>query len=137
MTEAKVSHIGCVIGADRNIAKVRIEVKSACAECHAKSLCSASDLAEKIIETTCEEPVEIGDKVIVEMAEKSAFQAVFVVFFIPFVMMVAALFAAFSLSGSEVVAAIASIAVLPPYFLALTLFRTYYKKKFVFTCRKL
>jgi len=137
MTEAKVSHIGCVIGVDRNIAKVRIEVKSACAECHAKSLCSASDLAEKIIETTCEEPVEIGDKVIVEMSEKSAFHAVFIVFFVPFVIMVAALFAAFSLSDSEVVAAVALISSLPPYFLALTLFRTYYKKKFVFTCRKL
>ncbi|HSW60977.1 MAG TPA: SoxR reducing system RseC family protein [bacterium] len=137
MAQSKISHSGIVTSVDGKTAFVKIEVKSACSACHAKGLCSAADMAEKIIETVSDEQLQTGDSVIVEMDEKLGFKAVFFTFVIPFILLVTALFAAWNITGSETVAAVASITVLVPYYFGLVLFKTYFKKNFVFTCRKI
>lgn len=137
MTVSKVTHNGIVISVDGVKASVKIEVQSACSGCHAKGLCSAADMAEKIIETVSEESLTVGDSVVVEMDEKLGFKAVWFAFLIPFILLVTTLFAAWNLSGSESVAAFAGIGILVPYFLGLVVFKKYFKKNFVFTCRKI
>lgn len=137
MTVSKVTHNGIVISVDGVKASVKIEVQSACSGCHAKGLCSAADMAEKIIETVSEESLTVGDSVIVEMDERLGFKAVMFAFLIPFFLIVATLFAAWNISGSESFAAFAGIGVLVPYYLGLVVFKTYFKKNFVFTCRKI
>ena len=121
--------------ADGKVA-VKIEVKSACSACHAKSMCSVSELSEKVIEAFPAESVSVGDSVVVEMEEKFGLKAVFYVFFIPFVLMASTLFVSANFV-SEALAALFSLLVLAPYALLLMLLKPYFAKQFVFVCRKI
>jgi len=94
-------------------------------------------MAEKIVETTSADSVKPGDAVIVEMDEGLGFKAVMFAFFIPFVILAAVLFGTYYFTGSETAAALVSLLALVPYYLSLILFKRYFRKKFVFTCRKI
>ena len=137
MTQSKVSHCGTVIRVDGDTAFVKIEVKSACSACHAKGLCSSSEMAEKTVETISLDPVVAGDSVIVEMEEHLGLKAVLFAFFIPFVLLAAVLFTTYSITGSEPLSAALSLGILGPYYLLIVVFKKYFKKNFVFTCRKI
>ena len=121
--------------ADGKVA-VKIEVKSACSACHAKSMCSVSELSEKVIEALPAESLSVGDSVVVEMEEKFGLKAVFYVFFIPFVLMASTLFVSANFV-SEALAALFSLLVLAPYYLLLAFLKPYFAKRFVFVCRKI
>ncbi len=136
MANTKVTHEGTVVKAGKELVSVKIEVKSACSACHAKSMCAAHDMAEKIIEAVPAEEVGVGDSVVVEMEERFGLKAVFYVFFIPFMLMVAALFISAQFVSSEVFAALISLVILVPYFVILAFLKPYFAKTFVFVCRK-
>ena len=136
MANTKVTHTGTVVKAGKELVSVKIEVKSACSACHAKSMCAAHDMAEKIIEAVPLEEVAAGDPVVVEMEEKFGLKAVFYVFFIPFLLMVSALFISSNFVSSETLSALISLVILVPYFVILALLKPYFAKTFVFVCRK-
>ena len=136
MANARVSHEGTVINVADGKVSVKIEVTSACSACHAKSMCAAHDMAEKIIDAVPDGEVGVGDSVVVEMEEKFGLKAVFYVFFIPFVLMVSALFVSSNLVSSEALSALISLMILVPYFIILALLKPYFAKTFVFVCRK-
>ncbi|MBR4531683.1 SoxR reducing system RseC family protein [bacterium] len=135
MANARVSHEGTVINVADGKVAVKIEVKSACSACHAKSMCSVSELSEKVIEALPAESLSVGDSVVVEMEEKFGLKAVFYVFFIPFVLMASTLFVS-SNFVAESFAALFSLLILAPYYLLLALLKPYFAKTFVFVCRK-
>ncbi len=136
MANARVSHEGTVINVADGKVSVKIEVKSACSACHAKSMCSVSELSEKVIEALPAENLSVGDSVVVEMEEKFGLKAVFYVFFIPFVLMASTLFVS-SNFVAESFAALFSLLILVPYYLLLALLKPYFAKRFVFVCRKI
>ena len=136
MADTRVSHEGTVINVSDGKVAVKIEVKSACSACHARSMCSVSELSEKVIEALPAESVSVGDSVVVEMEEKFGLKAVFYVFFIPFVLMASTLFVSANFV-SEAFAALFSLLVLAPYALLLMLLKPYFAKQFVFVCRKI
>ena len=136
MANARVSHEGTVINVTDGKVSVKIEVKSACSACHAKSMCSVSELSEKVIEALPAESLSVGDSVVVEMEEKFGLKAVFYVFFIPFVLMASTLFVS-SNFVAESFAALFSLLILVPYYLLLALLKPYFAKQFVFVCRKI
>jgi sigma-E factor negative regulatory protein RseC len=136
MANARVSHEGTVINVADGKVSVKIEVKSACSACHAKSMCSVSELSEKVIEALPSESLSVGDSVVVEMEEKFGLKAVFYVFFIPFILMVSALFVSSNFVSSEALTALISLVILVPYFVILALLKPYFAKTFVFVCRK-
>lgn len=135
MANARVSHEGTVINVADGKVAVKIEVKSACSACHARSMCSVSELSEKVIEALPAENLSVGDSVVVEMEEKFGLKAVFYVFFIPFVLMASTLFVS-SNFVAESFAALFSLLILAPYYLLLALLKPYFAKTFVFVCRK-
>lgn len=135
MANARVSHEGTVINVADGKVSVKIEVKSACSACHAKSMCSVSELSEKVIEALPAENLSVGDSVVVEMEEKFGLKAVFYVFFIPFVLMASTLFVSANFVA-ESFAALFSLLILAPYYLLLALLKPYFAKTFVFVCRK-
>lgn len=137
MSQSKVTHCGTVIRIEGDAVFVKMEVKSACSACHAKGLCSSSEMAEKTVETSAAEPVSVGDAVIVEMDESLGLKAVVFAFFIPFVILAGMIFVIYHFTGSEAAAALISLGALAPYYLLLILFKKYFRKKFVFTCRKI
>ena len=136
MANARVSHEGTVINVADGKVSVKIEVKSACSACHAKSMCSVSELSEKVIEALPAESVSVGDSVVVEMEEKFGLKAVFYVFFIPFVLMASTLFVSSNFLA-ESFAALFSLLILVPYYFLLAFLKPYFAKRFVFVCRKL
>ena len=136
MANTRVSHEGTVINVTDGKVAVKIEVKSACSACHARSMCSVSELSEKVIEALPAESLSVGDSVVVEMEEKFGLKAVFYVFFIPFVLMASTLFVSANFV-SEALAALFSLLVLAPYALILMLLKPYFAKRFVFVCRKI
>jgi len=137
MSQSKVCHKGKVVAIDGNKVSVKIEVLSACAKCHAKGICSASDMSQKVIDCFSVDNFSQGDEVMVEMATRFGFKAVLYAFFIPFLIVTATLVGTYFITGSETAAALISFGVLVPYYFVIYLMKNYFSKNFFFTCRKI
>ena len=137
MSHTKIKHEGVVVGFKNEFALVKIMVLSACASCHAKGVCSAADMAEKIVETVPIEKVEKGDKVIVEMEEKLGFKAVIISFLIPFIILMITVFSVSYFTGSETTAAFSGLGILVPYYIVIYLLKNRLRRSFIFNCRKI
>ena len=137
MSHTKIKHEGVVIDFREDFALVKIMVLSACASCHAKGVCSAADMAEKIVETIPLEKVEKGDRVTVEMEEKLGFKAVVIAFLIPFLILMMTVFSVSHLTGSESAAAFSGLGILVPYYIVIYLLKDYFRRSFIFNCRKI
>jgi len=131
-----VCHDGTVISRKDNHVQVKITARSACAGCHAKSVCSAPDMQEKIIDAVTGEPLRPGDTVTIKMYEKLGRLALVYGFILPFIVMVGVLFTLHLSGSSETKAALIAIGSLAPYYLLLYLFRKKVEKEFVFFAEK-
>jgi len=133
-----VYHDGIVVGMNGHHVRVKIVSQSACAGCHARGVCTAADMQEKIIEAVpvSAEPLQKGDTVTVIMEEKMGWLAVFYGFFLPFIVMIVVLFVSYALGGSDLAAAFAGIGSLVPYYLLLYVFRKKIEKDFIFKAEK-
>lgn len=135
-----VCHEGKVVGfkAKGDSVQVKILSSSACAQCHARGMCTALEMEEKIIDAipVSREPLKIGDTVVVMMEEKLGWKAIFYGFFLPLIVMVAVLFVSYALGSSETRAALYSLGSLIPYYLLLCVFREKIEKDFIFKAEK-
>jgi len=131
-----VCHDGTVISRKDNHVQVKITARSACADCHAKSMCTAADMQEKIIDAVAGEPLWPGDTVTIKMQEKMGRLALVYGFILPFIVLVGVLFALFLTGSSETKAALIALGSLVPYYLLLYLFREKVEKEFVFFAEK-
>jgi len=127
-----VCHNGKVVSTSGSHVQVKIISQSACANCFAKSACTAADMQEKIIDAVSPVPLHEGDAVTVMMEEKLGWRALFYGFFLPFIVMVSILFLLYALGSSEIKAALFGIGSLVPYYLVLYLLRKKIEKDFVF-----
>jgi sigma-E factor negative regulatory protein RseC len=133
----EVNHEGIVISGEGDYYSVRILSKSACAECHAKGICSVADVSEKIIE--CEKDstkYQTGERVQVVMAEKFGWIAIFYAFIIPFIVMVSTLLILIASGLSERVSGLFAVLSLIPYYFMLHLFSEKITKDFKFKISK-
>ena len=130
---------GKVIGEEDGKFRVKILSHSACADCHAKGICSALELQEKIIDAVPANmaPIRIGDTVQVFMEEKLGLMAVFYGFVLPLVVLMSVLFIAYILTANETRSALLGLGSLVPYYFLLYLFRGKVEKEFVFRIEKL
>ncbi len=131
-----VHHDGTVVSVNGDRVQVEIISKSACADCHAKHMCTAADMQEKIIDAIAAEPLTKGDVVSVKMEEKLGWIALFYGFVLPFIVMVTVLFTLNGLGYPETRAALFSLAALVPYYSVLYFFRKKFEKEFVFRAEK-
>jgi len=131
-----ISHEGVVKKVDGTSVTIMIVSKSACSNCHAKGACNASDISEKIIDAVAKEPLKKGDFVEVEMEELLGWVALIYSFGIPFIILFTVLVGVFVYTENESLAGIASLAILPPYYGILYLFRKRIEKKFTFEAYK-
>lgn len=129
-----VYHDGNVVSVSGNHVQVKIISKSACAECHAKGVCNASDMDEKLIDGVANpgHSFHIGEPVTLVMEEKLGWIAIFYAFGLPFLVMVSILILFSALGHSETFAALAGLASLLPYYLLLYVFRRKVEKDFLF-----
>ena len=131
---ADIRHEGVVNSIDGQKVTVRILQASACSGCQASRICRAAESKEKLIEVdmTGAESLSVGQTVTVVAGERMGMIAVLLAFGLPLLLLIVALIAAMRVSGSEKIAAIASLAVLAPYYMVLFLCRSRIKKDFGF-----
>lgn len=132
MSEETVSHEGVITKIDGDTLEIKIIAQSACAACHAKSACTMSDQAEKVLTVPKPEDQEfqLFQKVKVVMAVGQGNKAAILAYLVPIILLLAALFICLGIGLSEGLAALIGIVVLIPYYFILYLRRDQLKKKF-------
>ena len=136
MSEKKqIEHQGIVEHADGEHARVRILSQSACASCHAKGVCTAADLQEKLIDASCDRNYAPGDRVTLVGESKLGLQAAWWAYILPLFLMMTTLIATYSLTNNETLAGLLALGILVPYFLIIKLFNNKFFKTFSFTIK--
>ena len=133
-----IRHDGIVDSIEGGCIHVRIVQASACAACGAKSLCSAAESKEKIVDVYGADvnAYRVGQRVMVEGAASMGMKAVRLAFFFPLVLMVAAVALAMTLTdGNEAAGAIAALLSLAVYFLVLFAGKKRLMREFTFTIK--
>ena len=127
-----ISHEGVVTKITDDELEIKILAQSACAACHAKSACSMSEQAEKILTVPRPEGQEFQllQKVNVRMAVGQGNKAAILAYLIPIILLLAVLFVCLGLGLGEGLAALISIVALVPYYIVLYLKRDALKKEF-------
>ena len=133
-----IRHTGVVLSVNGSLAHVEIVQTSACSACKAKSMCMSSESRQKEMDAMMLEPMEVGDKVEVEVREHLAWRAVFLAYILPFIVMMAVMIALTYLTGwSEAIVGTVSLSSIALYYMVLGLFNHRLQKQFSFTARKL
>ena len=132
-----IRHEGIVTGVTRNVARVTIVQTSACAACKAQSMCMSSEKREKEMDVIVASPIQVGDRVEVEVREQLAWKAVLLAYILPFVVMIGVLLVLNRFTDwSEAVTGTLSLCAIALYYLVLSMFRHKLQKQFTFTGRK-
>ena len=128
-----IEHQGVIISKDDKIARVKIEQTSACASCHVKSVCGASDKSEKIIDANImDDTLKVGDQVTIIGQKSLGFQAILLAYILPFIVIIATLFIVNVFTTNEIIIGTCALATLIPYFIVLRLMRNKIQAKFQF-----
>lgn len=133
-----IKHDGIVDSIEGDCIHVRIVQASACAACGAKSLCSAAESKEKIVDVygTNAEAYQIGQRVMVEGAATMGMKAVRLAFLFPLLLLVASVAIGMWLTGgNEAVSALSALLTLTAYFLVLFACKKRLMRKFTFTIK--
>ena len=133
-----IKHDGIVDSMDRDCIHVRIVQASACAACGAKSLCSAAESKEKIVDVygADTKAYQIGQRVMVEGAAAMGMKAVRLAFLYPLLLLVASVVIGMWLTdGNEVFGAIAALVALAAYFGVLFACKRRLMSEFKFTIK--
>jgi len=129
-----IRHKGLVTKIENNTIFVDIEVKSACASCHANGYCSSFGKNEKVIEVNAENypNVKIGDIVTVMLKESLGFVALFFGYILGVIFLIIFLIIGLKLFTNESHAALFSLGGISLYYFVIWLFREKFKKTFSF-----
>ena len=125
-----INHNGIIEKIDGGTVYVRIIQQSACSGCHAKSMCTASESKEKIIEVPDEEVQLCGQSSL-------GLQAVLLAFVFPLIIVFAAIVTGTSMQWEETTSGLTGLLLLVPYYCILYFLRDKLKKRFIFTLKKL
>ena len=133
-----IRHDGVVDSIEGDCIHVRIVQASACAACGAKSLCSAAESKEKIVDVYGDDTAiyQVGQKVMVEGAAAMGMKAVRLAFLFPLLLLVGAIALTIWLTGgNEALAALAALGVVVLYYLVLFTCRNRLRTEFTFTIK--
>ena len=119
------------------MARVQIVQTSACAACKARSMCMSSESQQKEMDVVMLEPMQVGDRVEVEVRERLAWKAVLLAYILPFVVMLGVIVLLdYTTDWSEAVVGTLSLCSIALYYIGLNLFKNRLQKQFTFTARK-
>ena len=131
----KISHSGVIEEIVGDNIVVRFVQTSACAACKAASHCSAAESREKVVTVVDHHAAvthAVGDEVTVTMTAENGRRAVLLAFVFPFILMVLVLSLCLLLTRNEGIAALAGMASLFPYYLAIYWCRDRIARRFAF-----
>ncbi|MBO4768709.1 MAG: SoxR reducing system RseC family protein [Bacteroidales bacterium] len=137
-----VTHEGVITAIGESSIIVEILNKSACAACHAKGVCSASDEKVKEVEVpltigNMSAHFAVGDKVLVILSSSLTFKAVLYAYGVPLVLLLLALVIASALNLPELYVGLSGIGIVIFYYIALAFFKNKLAREFRFSIRKI
>lgn len=133
-----IQHTGIIQRIEKEKVYVKIAQQSACAGCHAKSMCTASESKDRIIEIESGDlSFRVDEEVNVYGRSSLGYVAVWYAFVLPFILLLSSIIIFTAFNRSELASALAGLAILPVYYSVLYLFRGKLKKKFVLSMEKL
>jgi sigma-E factor negative regulatory protein RseC len=138
MPEKRISHDGVIASMDEDRVTVKITSYAACSSCHAKGACNmAGGEEEKLLHIPLPDPdFSIGEKVKVILAQSLGFRALFLGYVLPFLLVLTMLLTMTAAGSGELVAGLASLGVLLPYYAGLKWMRRKVDKQFSFFVQK-
>jgi len=131
----QITHEGIVEQVTEGRVRVRIVQTAACSACKAKSMCTASETAVKVVDAEPITPLQVGDRVIIEVSRKLGWKAVLLAFILPFLLLLLCVWALPHWIESEAVVGTLAIGSLVPYYLILHAFDKKLQKEYRFTAR--
>lgn len=114
--------------------KVRILSMSACGKCHAKGFCTAADMGNKIVDVknNYDKDYKEGDNVTLVLKCSKGKSAVWLGYFLPFLVVLTSLVVFSSILESDGIAGLISLGFLAPYYFILYRFNERIKQQFDF-----
>lgn len=141
MAKERIEHEGRVIAVNKDYISVEIVSKSACAACHARAVCGASDQAVKFVEvaqdlTTLSKDYQVGETVKLVMRPAMGVQAVWIAYVVPLIVLMAAILVFSCCGASELLTGLGSLGVVALWYLGVFFFRNRISKIFIFSIEK-
>lgn len=132
-----IDHEGVIDLIEGDMARVKIISQSACASCHAKGVCGASDQEDKFLDVPSHGMnLKIGEKVNVLVARRLGLKAVAMGYFYPFILLMVVLFSLSAAGMDELRAGLFALGSLIPYYLGLFIIRKRIESTFTFSIQK-
>ncbi len=133
-----IEHTGKVIQVYPGSVVVAVEAETACAGCHARSICgSGNDRQKEITVVTDNAPYYVpGEEVVVSVSRAMGMKAVTVAYIVPFLVVFTVLLVLLQAGAGELVAGSVSLGLLCLYYLGLYLFRSKISREITFNIRK-
>ncbi len=133
----EIQHPGVIESVSKDKIEVNILAQSACSSCHAKGMCSVSEMENKIIEVnrTPDFDYKVGDQVTVYMRKSLGPKAVLLGYFYPFLIVLLTLIVLISVTGNEGLSALIAFLLLVPYYFILYKMKDKLSKTFEFKIR--
>jgi sigma-E factor negative regulatory protein RseC len=130
----EIVHSGKIIEITPDFTSVEITVSSACASCHAKSLCGMSEEQDKVImlPTDPYATYNVGDEVQVCTKMSMGLKAAWISYVIPLAVLMALILILTSVGVNEFISAGAAIAGVGLYYFIIWLLRDKLNNEFVF-----
>ena len=134
----KITHSGIVKSIADGCIKVQIVQTSACAACKVASHCNASESKVKIVDVFTRDTniYQIGQEVTVWASKDVTNRALLLGFGAPFLLLICVLMIALKFFGDEGLAALAALASLVPYYLALWVMKDRIQRQISFNIEK-
>lgn len=127
-----IEHTATVVAINKDSTTIELLSRSACSACHLKENCFMSENKVRRLCIPESGNYQIGQTVNVEISASSGWIAVFWGYIMPLILVLITLLSAISITNNETIAALSGLAVLPPYYFILWLFRHKLAKKISF-----
>ncbi len=136
-TPQRIEHEGRIVEMDAQTISVEIVNKSACAACHAKGVCGASEEQVRTIVipqtlATATAGYQVGDSVKLVLSATLGMKAVILAYGLPLLVLVAAIFVFSALGLQQLHVGLFSLAAVAVYYIIFAIFRDKLDKEFVF-----
>ena len=130
----EIMHSGKILENNPDFTTVQIIVSSACAACHAKSMCGMSEDEEKVIMVPTDPYADhqVGDEVQVMTKMTMGLKAVWISYVIPLAILMILILSLSSVIGNELLLGLVAIAGVALYYFFIWLFRDKLSNEFVF-----
>ena len=135
--DSKIEYPGVILQVKGDGIQVRISQKTACADCHARSMCNLSNTEEKIVEIQDNNSgFKAGEEVFVTGATSLGMKAVVIAFLLPMLIVLLLLIVGIQWFESEMIGAVMAISALVGYYIILFFQKNKLTRKFVFTLNR-